>query len=150
MRPAPRENLPANRPRPRRSRITLGSVVSLGLLLACGSAWGGTSLHTTWLWHLHQPVYWPDRRSYGTDHYEAAWDTIQQQDAGRQHPKPEVLRDIFGLDDRVNAYQGRPSSAVASIGGYLNSGVQISYSGALMENVQSLGGAGQLGYGANW
>ena len=42
-----------------------------------------TNVHTTWLWHLHQPVYWPDRRGYGADHYENAWDTIQEQNAGR-------------------------------------------------------------------
>jgi hypothetical protein len=99
---------------------------------------------------LHQPIYWPDRRNYGTDHYEAAWDTIQRQDAGRPHPSPEVLRNIFGLDDRVNAYQGRPSAALGTIGSHLNSGVQISYSGALMENVQSLGAAGKLSYGPEW
>src|ERR1041385_454677 len=110
----------------------------------------GNSLHTTWLWHLHQPVYWPDARGYGTDHYEAAWDTIQKQDAGRLHPSPEVLRNIFGLDDRINAYQGRPKNALSSISSYLKSGAQVSYSGALMENVQSLGAAGQLGYGLSW
>ena len=110
----------------------------------------GNSLHTTWLWHLHQPVYWPDARGYGTDHYEAAWDTIQKQDAGRPHPSPEVLRNIFGLDDRINAYQGRPKNALSSISSYLKSGAQVSYSGALMENIQSLGAAGQLGYGSTW
>ena len=56
------------------------------LLLACGSAvcllsslaaFAGSNVHTTWLWHLHQPIYWPDRRDWGGDHYEAAWDTIQ-------------------------------------------------------------------------
>ena len=98
-----------------------------------------TSVHTTWLWHLHQPIYWPDCRGYGTDHYEAAWDTIQLQDAGRQHPKPGVLRNIFGLDHRVNACQGRPSATLGAISSHLNSGAQVSYSGALMENVQSLG-----------
>ncbi|HLZ52882.1 MAG TPA: hypothetical protein VKS19_00240, partial [Verrucomicrobiae bacterium] len=60
-----------------------------------------TGVHTTWLWHLHQPVYWPDRRDYGVDHYENAWDTIQQQNAGRLHPTPEVLSTIFGEADRV-------------------------------------------------
>ncbi len=114
------------------------------------TALAGTGLHTTWLWHLHQPIYWPDSRGYGTDHYEAAWDTVQQQDAGRQHPNPEVLRDIFGWGDRVNAYQGGPSASLSSISSHLNSGAQISYSGALMENVQSLGAAGQLGYGSGW
>jgi hypothetical protein len=48
-------------------------------------------VHTTWLWHLHQPVYWPDRRNHGTDHYENARDTIQQQNAGRPHYRIELL-----------------------------------------------------------
>jgi hypothetical protein len=130
-------------------------IVALALLVlvfrpVVPTARGATSLHTTWLWHLHQPVYWPDRRSYGPDHYEAAWDTIQQQDAGRPHPAPEVLRNIFGVDDRKAAYQSRPRDTLAAIGGHLNSGAQVSYSGALMENVQSLGAAGQLGYGSTW
>src|ERR1035441_7486981 len=81
------------------------------LLLLPAPAPGGTnSVHTTWLWHLHQPLYWPDRRNSGTDHYENAWDTIQQQNAGRPHPSPEILSTIFGTADRVNAYQGQPSS----------------------------------------
>ncbi len=108
------------------------------------------SVHTTWLWHLHQPIYWPDRRHYGTDHYENAWDTIQQQNAGRPHPSPEVLSSIFGEADRVNAYQGEPSSTVSGLLGYPNAGAQVNYSGALMENVQSLAVAGQLGYYNGW
>jgi len=111
---------------------------------------GPASVHTTWLWHLHQPIYWPDRRNWGGDHYEAAWDTIQQQNAGRPHPSPEVLSTIFGEADRVAAYQSRPRDALNSILGYPNAGAQVSYSGALMENVQSLGQAGQLGYAGNW
>src|SRR5262245_30874042 len=109
----------------------------LPLLFAQFSAFASTNIHTSWLWHLHQPIYWPDRRVSGGDHYEAAWDTIQQQDLGRGHPTPEVLRNIFGLDDRINAYQGRPRDALGSISSYLNSGAQVSYSGALMENIQS-------------
>jgi hypothetical protein len=125
-----------------RFRFHLHGVVLLASALTC---FASNSLHTTWLWHLHQPIYWPDRRASGDDQYEAAWDTIQQQDAGRPHPAPEVLRNIFGLDDRRNAYQSGPRNSLANITGYGKAGVQISYSGALMENVQSLGGAGQLG-----
>src|SRR5256885_14362561 len=84
----------------------------LPLLLAPLSAPANNSIHTSWLWHLHQPIYWPDHKVSDTNHYEAAWDTIQQQDLGRGHPTPEVLRNIFGLDDRINAYQGRPSAAL--------------------------------------
>jgi hypothetical protein len=125
----------------------LQSVIFLASAL---TGFASSSLHTTWLWHLHQPIYWPDQRNYGTDHYEAAWDTIQQQDAGRPHPSPEVLRNIFGLDDRRNAYQSGPRNSLANITGFGKAGVQVSYSGALMENIQSLGGAGQLGYGGGW
>ena len=33
------------------------------LLLSLAPAPGSTNtVHTTWLWHLHQPIYWPDRR----------------------------------------------------------------------------------------
>ena len=60
----------------------------LFLSLAAAAFATNTSVHTTWLWHLHQPVYWPDRRDYGVDHYENAWDTIQKQNAGRLHPAP--------------------------------------------------------------
>jgi len=111
---------------------------------------GSTNVCTTWLWHLHQPIYWPDRRNYGTDHYEAAWDTIQQQNAGRLHPTPEVLSTIFGEADRVNVYQGEIGSVVGGLLSYPNAGAQVNYSGALMENVQSLAAASQLGYAGGW
>jgi hypothetical protein len=111
---------------------------------------GNTNVHTTWLWHLHQPIYWPDRRNYGADHYEAAWDTIQQQNAGRPHPAPEVLNTIFSEADRVNVYQGEIGSVLGGLLSYPNAGAQVNYSGALMENVQSLAAAGQLGYASGW
>jgi glycosyl hydrolase family 57 len=107
------------------------------------------SVHTSFLWHLHQPIYWPDKRASG-DHYENAWDTIQAQDGGRPHPSPEILRQVFGLDDRIAAYQYRPKDSLSSITWLSKAGVQLNYSGALMENVQSLGGAGQLQYGSAW
>ena len=47
------------------------------------------------LWHLHQPIYWPDKRA-ANDHYENAWDTIQAQNAGRSEPN-EALTPVFSL-----------------------------------------------------
>ena len=111
---------------------------------------GTTGVHTTWLWHLHQPVYWPDRRNFGPDHYENAWDTIQQQNLGRLHPAPEILTTIFGAGDRVAAYQAGPKNTIGGLLGYANAGAQVTYSGALIENVQSLAAAGQLGYSSGW
>jgi hypothetical protein len=113
-------------------------------------AQNAAKVHTTWLWHLHQPIYWPDRRNYGVDHYENAWDTIQQQNAMRPHPSPEVLSTIFGEADRVNVYQGEIETTLNSLLSHPNAGAQVNYSGALMENVQSLAVAGQLGYSSNW
>jgi hypothetical protein len=109
-----------------------------------------TNVHTTWLWHLHQPIYWPNRRDYGIDHYENAWDTIQQQNAGRADPNPEVLSTIFSDADRVNVYQNEIESTLGSLSSYPNAGAQVNYSGALMENVQSLAVAAQLGYSLGW
>ena len=114
------------------------------------SALAGNSVHTSWLWHLHQPVYWPDRRNYGTDHYENAWDTIQQQNGGRAHPSPENLSTIFGWGDRVAAYQYQPKNTIGNLLGYPKAGAQVSYSGALIEDVQSLATVNQLGYANGW
>lgn len=129
--------------------IDTGWALPLLLFVSSFVAFAGSSLHTTWLWHLHQPIYWPDKRA-GSEHCENAWDTIQQQDGGRLHPSPEILRNIFGVDDRRIAYQGGLRDSLNRITGYANAGVQVSYSGALMENVQSLGSSGQLGYGGTW
>jgi hypothetical protein len=132
---------------PRAFCCTLALVATL--ILPTARAQNNTSIHTSWLWHLHQPIYWPEKRA-GSDHYENAWDTIQAQDAGRPHPVEQVRGQVFDIDDRRAAYQYRPHDALASIGQYLKSGAQLNYSGALMENVQSLGAAGQLGYASNW
>ena len=119
------------------------------ITLPAARAQNNTSIHTSWLWHLHQPIYWPEKRA-GSDQYENARDTIQAQDGGRPHPVEQVRGQVFDIDDRRAAYQYRPHDALASIGQYLKSGAQLNYSGALMENVQSLGSAGQLGYASNW
>jgi len=125
-------------------------VPALGLLLTLAqnntlAADGNTNVHTTWLWHLHQPVYWPGQRNYGVDHYEQAWDTIQAQNGGRTDPNPEVLSTIFGEADRVNVYQGEIQGTINSMLAYPNAGAQVNYSGALMENVQSLAAHGWNG-----
>jgi len=108
-----------------------------------------TNPKVTWHWHMHQPIYWNDQWTGGVDRYEYAWDSIQAKDGGRAHPEND-LRGIFGNDDRVAAYQWRVRNTLASIGSHLNSGAQITYSGALMENVNSLGQAGQLNYTSSW
>ncbi len=120
------------------------------LCMAAGTLVRGqnTRPKVTWHWHMHQPIYWNDQtRASATDRYEFAWESIVQTDGGSPYPANN-LREIFGKDDRVAAYQWRTRDALASIGGAQpNSGASVSYSGALMENVSDLAAAGQLGYG---
>lgn len=129
--------------------LLISAVAPLSLVAA------NTGVHTTWLWHLHQPIYWPDRapNNHAADHYQNAWDTIQ---LGNPHPTDTSLSTVFGTADRVNDYQAGPKNSLANLLGYANAGVQVNYSGALMENVQSLASApngagyGQLGYYNGW
>ncbi len=109
----------------------------------------GENLHFTYLWHLEQPIYWPDQKASGNDRYENAWESIQRTDAGATNPENN-LRDIFGWADRVAAYQYRVRDSVNAIRGFPEAGAQVSYSGGLIENVISLGNAGQLGYSSTW
>ncbi len=124
------------------------AIVALLLLLGPQVAEAGSSVHTTFLWHLEQPIYWPAPNA-GGQRYQTAWDSIQAKRAGAAHPQND-LDQIFGLDDRVAAYQFRPRDAVQAMLGLPEAGAQVSYSGGLIENIASLGAAGQLGYGAGW
>ncbi|MBL6998152.1 MAG: hypothetical protein ISR75_06925 [Phycisphaerales bacterium] len=118
-------------------------------LLLCSSAFA-ENLHYTYLWHLEQPIYWPDQQNVSEDRYERAWQSILRKDAGSQHPENN-LRSIFGLDDRVAAYQYRPHDAIGAISWAPEAGAQISFSGGLIENIQSFSEAGgQLGYVWDW
>jgi hypothetical protein len=105
-------------------------------------------------WHNHQPIYWPEWNRNGpqTNRVQYAWDSILLKDGqtygtGVGHPENN-LSDIFGLDDRRNAYQGRPHDALASIPS--EGGFAMSYSGSLIDNVRNLAANGQLGYGSGW
>src|SRR5258706_1860596 len=119
-----------------------------GLLAAALPVQANTNVHTSWLWHLHQPIYWPDQApaNHSTDHYQNAYDTIQ---LGNVHPNDTDLSAVFSLDDRIHAYQEGPKNTLNSFSYLGNSGAQVNYSGSLMENIQSLGSHG-MWYGANW
>ncbi|MEO0482911.1 MAG: GC-type dockerin domain-anchored protein [Planctomycetota bacterium] len=119
------------------------------MLIAAGMSAAAQDLHFTYLWHMEQPIYWPDQQPFGADRYETAWTSIQQKDAGSAYPLNN-LRDIFGKDDRVAAYQFRVKDSIDSIRWTNEGGAQVSYSGGLIENIESLGNAFQLGYGSNW
>jgi len=131
-----------------RFRATALSLVLPFALLTAGST-PADNLHFTYLWHLEQPIYWPDQQVAGTNRYERAWESIVRKDGGAAHPA-DNLREIFGKDDRVAAYQWRVRDSVNAIRWTSDAGVQVSFSGGLVENIFSLGAANQLGYSPIW
>jgi hypothetical protein len=106
------------------------------------------TVHTTYHWHLQQPIYWPDRSGWDSNTYEKAYESIQRTNGGQAHPENN-LNEIFSIPDRVSAYQGRPRDAIASMAGW-DSGAQMSFGGCLAENVKSLGDNYALGYSPSW
>ncbi len=106
-------------------------------------------LHFTYHWHMEQPIYWPDQQNATADRYELGWQSILRTDAGAAHPAND-LRQIFGKADRVAAYQFRVRDSIGAISWAAEAGAQVSYSGGLIENMQSIGAAGQLGYSSTW
>ncbi|MDX6766435.1 MAG: hypothetical protein SFU85_06555 [Candidatus Methylacidiphilales bacterium] len=123
-------------------------------------AWGMATSHAnnnvyvSRFWHNHQPIYWPEWNGNGgqNQRIQYAWDSIvlkngQTYGTGVGHPEND-LGNIFGLDDRRNAYQSGPRNSLASFNS--NGGFAVSYSGSLIDNVRQLGSLGQLGYGSGW
>lgn len=118
------------------------------------SALANQNVYVSRFWHNHQPIYWPEWNDNGTQtsRVQYAWDSIvlkpyQYYDTSVQHPENN-LSDIFGLDDRRAAYQGRPRDSLAAINSA--GGFQMSYSGSLIDNVRNLAANGQLGYSSGW
>jgi hypothetical protein len=113
---------------------------------AAATAVAGNGVHTTYLWHMHQPIYWPDASTWNPGRYETVYETIV---LGHSQNDESA---IFDKDDRVGDYQHYPKDAVSSISDLSEAGAQVSFAGALMENLFSLGNAGWNGgrYATNW
>ena len=136
---------------PSRLRVWEFSAVTLGACLACALALAAcraeaAPVHTTYLWHMHQPIYWPDRSAWSPTRYETAYETVTL-----GHSESDVFG-VFNKDDRVHDYQDYPKTAVASVLDIADAGAQISFAAALVENVKSLADAGWNGgrYAPNW
>ena len=117
---------------------------------------GLAQVHTSYLWHLEQPVYWPETSTWNTNEHQSAWESQYLKwnngnwySDGLQHPLNN-LQDIFSNSDRVAVYQYRTKDAVSSLLHLPEAGAQVNYSGCLMENVNSLAGASQWGYSPGW
>ncbi len=136
-----------------------GSVLTIvaGTALVAQLAPAQQNLHFTYMWHMEQPIYWPDRQTTNPglgDQYERLAESLAR---GGTHPL-NTLFDIFNKDDRVAAYQFRPRDSISafaafpSFGSVPEGGAQVSFSGGLIQNIQSVAGTGFIGgrYGSNW
>ena len=131
--------------------------LSLNLCLFYCIYTSGQKVYTTYLWHMDQPVYWGDKSIDKPDSKQFAEESHRLKMSGQnRYPGSNVshptnnLQEIFSKADRVNAYQNSPKDAVNSIAGLLDAGAQLSISGGLLENIQSLGVKNQWGYGSGW
>ena len=124
--------------------------------MAAATVSANDKVHVSRFWHNHQPTYWPEWNSNGsqTSRVQYAWDSIvlkSGQNYGglspKQHPENN-LTEIFGIQDRVTSYQSGPRNSLSSFNNA--GGFAISYSGSLIDNVRQLGSLGQLGYGSGW
>ena len=113
-------------------------------------------VHTSYLWHLHQPTYWGDESKINPNRYQIVKESQDLKYSGANndvhglaHPTNN-LQEIFGAGDRVAAYQYAPKNAINSIRYLPESGAQITYGGSLLENVNSLAQANQWGYSNTW
>lgn len=116
----------------------------------------GAQVHTTYLWHMHQPTYWGEKSKADPNRYQLVKESEDLKNSGQNnysdglaHPLNN-LSEIFGLADRVNAYQYQPKNAVGSISSLPKAGAQMTYGGSLIENLNSLGAANQWGYSSGW
>ncbi len=125
----------------------------LFMLISCAAM--GQTVHVSRMWHNHQPTYWPEWNTNGGENgrVEFARDSIvlkplrSYPGSSAQHPENN-LSEIFGVDDRKNAYQSGPRNSLANLDSA--AGFCLSYSGSLIDGVRSLGNAGQSGYGGDW
>ncbi len=110
----------------RHSLVRLLAVVTFGAL--CTAAPGYVPIHVGFLWHMHQPIYYP---------YESPVDT----DANHRFSFSVV--DIH--NQRFGPYTTWPRDAVQAGLSLGHLGAQVSFTGALIENLNHLEAAGVNG-----
>lgn len=100
--------------------------------LAPVPARAGAGVHTTYLWHMRQPIYRLAESAWTPGRYETAHETITL-----GYSQNDEFT-IFNSDDRVGDYQWYPKDAVQALLALPETGAQVSFAGALMENLFSL------------
>jgi hypothetical protein len=142
-------------------------LVAAGILAALPAS-ANNSVHVTYHWHLHQPVYWPEVNPFApqNNRYQFAADSLALKYANSgnfyagstyKHPRNALASgdggefdSVFDKADRVAAYQGGGRDSINTILAHPDGGASVSYSGALQENIWSLGNANMLGYSPGW
>lgn len=129
-----------------RAEVRLSFLCVFLALAGVTGAGAADGVHTTYLWHMHQPIYWPAESTWTPGRYETAYETITL-----GHSQNDEFS-IFNSDDRVADYQWYPKDALASVLDLPDAGAQVSFAGALVENIFSLGQAGWNGgrYAVDW
>ena len=128
-------------------QVWIGAFIASVFLCPAVATAAAYKVYSTYLWHLQQPIYWPEKVT-GINRYQFAYESLGGSTAYPGHPQ-NALSDIFGLDDRKAAYQYRCRDAVAAMN-QPDAGAQLSYAGSLIENVWSLGEHNSTGYGPTW
>jgi hypothetical protein len=150
-----------------KSRTTRRVCLLAGLVfsncVALSSA--NNSVHISYHWHLHQPIYWPDYKP-GTNRYQFAAESVDLKlsntgnyypGSSYEHPRNMLVQgdggegdNVFDKADRVAAYQDGGKNSIATILDLPDAGAQVSYSGSLQENIWSFGKDNRYGYGTGW
>ncbi|HRR07765.1 MAG TPA: T9SS type A sorting domain-containing protein [Rhodothermales bacterium] len=91
-------------------------------------------IYIAFLWHMHQPIYWPG-------------ETVRQTDAANRYSYR--VEDIH--NQRTGPYTWWPKNAIqkAVDAGLANCGASVSFSGSLIENLNGLEAAGNGNF-SNW
>ena len=109
----------------RRAAVVIASALGAGVVLVATSAAAGPParppIYVSFLWHLHQPVYFPD---------EALTDTARR--GAYSFDLAEVHR------AREGPYRTWPVDAVQAAMQLPHAGAQVSFSGSLIENLDAL------------
>lgn len=115
-----------------------------------------SQVHTTYLWHLQQPIYWPDKSVANPFEYQKVWESQELKlnggniySDGLAHPLND-LYEIFSKPDRVNVYQWEARNSINSIMHHADAGAQVNFGACLIENIQSLADNNAWGYVSNW
>jgi hypothetical protein len=155
------------------TRLSTGISLTLSLLFGSlqaeavpsASAQGvNSSVQLSYHWHLHQPIYWPEKLP-GTDRVQFASESYDIKTRGQgfypgstvPHPQNNLATGdigsydpIFTNADRVQVYQSGGRDSIAHLFGFPDAGASISYSGSLMDNVWSWEKDYRMGYSPNW